>query len=106
MQSAITLEVQAVATETALIFTSLLALQEMVLLKMLLELVLTPEINPFDSCAVEKDIEPNMGPTHVWPGTNTVEHHATLWGKALSQTAKSLRCLSNSCNLQPEMDLI
>lgn len=35
-QSAITLEVQAVATETALIFTSLLALQEMVLLKMLL----------------------------------------------------------------------
>merc|ERR1739848_299800 len=20
-----------------------------------------------------------MGPTHVWPKTNTVEHHATLW---------------------------
>jgi hypothetical protein len=44
---------RAVATETALIFTTLIALQ---------------------------DIEPDMGPTHVWPGTNTVEHHATLWG--------------------------
>lgn len=45
--------VRAVATDTALIFTSLLALQ---------------------------DITPEMGPTHVWPGTNTVQHHATLWG--------------------------
>ena len=87
-QSAITLEVQAVATETALIFTSLLALQEMVLLKMLLSGYWHPK-ETRDSCAVEKDIEPNMGPTHVWPGTNTVEHHATLWGRALSQTAKS-----------------
>lgn len=49
--------VQAVATDTALIFTSLLALQ---------------------------DIQPNMGPTHVWPGTNTVEHHATLWGSHIT----------------------
>jgi len=47
--------VRAVATDTALIFTSLIALQ---------------------------DIEPEMGPTHVWPNTNTVEHHATLWGHA------------------------
>jgi len=44
--------VRAVATETALIFTSLLALQ---------------------------DIDADMGPTHVWPATHTVEHHATLW---------------------------
>mmetsp|Transcript_14987 Transcript_14987/g.41463 ORF Transcript_14987/g.41463 Transcript_14987/m.41463 type:complete len:425 (-) Transcript_14987:38-1312(-) len=44
--------VRAVATETALIYTALVALQ---------------------------DIEPEMGPTHVWPETNTVEHHATLW---------------------------
>lgn len=49
--------VQAVATDTALIFTSLLALQ---------------------------DVEPEMGPTHVWPGTNTVEHHATLWSTSAS----------------------
>mmetsp|Transcript_36620 Transcript_36620/g.66393 ORF Transcript_36620/g.66393 Transcript_36620/m.66393 type:complete len:409 (+) Transcript_36620:54-1280(+) len=49
--------VKAVATETAMIFTSLLALQ---------------------------DVEPQMGPTHVWPGTNTVEHHATLWGTNIS----------------------
>merc|ERR1712107_213064 len=45
--------VQAVATDTAMIYTALVALQ---------------------------DIEPDMGPTQVWPGTNTVEHHATLWG--------------------------
>lgn len=49
--------VKAVATETALIFTSLVALQ---------------------------DIESEMGPTHVWPRTNTVEHHATLWGTSVS----------------------
>ncbi|CAJ1384476.1 unnamed protein product, partial [Effrenium voratum] len=49
--------VQAVATETALIFTSLLALQ---------------------------DVTPDMGPTHVWPGTHTVEHHATLWSSHIS----------------------
>merc|ERR1711920_597691 len=47
--------VRAVATDTALILTSLIALQ---------------------------DIDPDMGPTHVWPSTNTVEHHATLWGHA------------------------
>lgn len=45
--------VRAVATGTALIFTSLVALQ---------------------------DIDASMGPTHVWPKTNTAEHHATLWG--------------------------
>lgn len=45
--------VRAVATDTSLIYTHLIALQ---------------------------DISPDMGPTHVWPGTNTVEHHATLWG--------------------------
>merc|ERR1719271_108001 len=44
--------VRAIATDTALIYTCLVALQ---------------------------DVEPDMGPTHVWPGTNTVEHHATLW---------------------------
>lgn len=44
--------VQAVATETALITSALVALQ---------------------------DVDADMGPTHVWPGTNTVEHHATLW---------------------------
>jgi len=49
--------VKAVATETALIFTSLLALQ---------------------------DVKPEMGPTHVWPATHTVEHHATLWGTNIS----------------------
>jgi len=49
--------IQAVATETALIFTALIALQ---------------------------DVEPDMGPTLVWPQTNTVEHHATLWGTAVS----------------------
>jgi hypothetical protein len=42
----------AVATDTALIYSCLLALQ---------------------------DVEQDMGPTHVWPSTNTVEHHATLW---------------------------
>jgi len=45
--------VRAIATDTALIYTCLVALQ---------------------------DVEADMGPTHVWPGTNTVEHHATLWG--------------------------
>jgi len=45
--------VRAVATETAIICSALVALQ---------------------------DVEEDMGPTHVWPGTNTVEHHATLWG--------------------------
>lgn len=49
--------VQAVATDTALIFTSLLALQA---------------------------VDESMGPTHVWPGTNTVEHHATLWGSHIT----------------------
>jgi len=44
--------VRAIATDTALIYTCLVALQ---------------------------DVEADMGPTHVWPGTNTVEHHATLW---------------------------
>jgi ectoine hydroxylase-related dioxygenase (phytanoyl-CoA dioxygenase family) len=44
--------VRAIGTDTALIYTCLVALQ---------------------------DIEPDMGPTHVWPATNTVEHHATLW---------------------------
>jgi len=42
---------RAVATETAKIYTSLIALQ---------------------------DITTDMGPTHVWPGTHTVQHHATL----------------------------
>eukprot|EP00930_Biecheleria_cincta_P029856 TRINITY_DN20716_c0_g1_i1.p1 TRINITY_DN20716_c0_g1~~TRINITY_DN20716_c0_g1_i1.p1 ORF type:complete len:399 (-),score=86.63 TRINITY_DN20716_c0_g1_i1:33-1229(-) len=59
--------VQAVATDTALIFTSLLALQ---------------------------DIEPEMGPTHVWPGTNTVEHHATLW--STSASGKKLSTVSDA----------
>jgi len=44
--------VRAVATDTALIYTCLAALQ---------------------------DVSSDMGPTHVWPATNTVEHHATLW---------------------------
>lgn len=44
--------VRAIATDTALIYTCLVALQ---------------------------DVDSDMGPTHVWPGTNTVEHHATLW---------------------------
>mmetsp|Transcript_11089 Transcript_11089/g.27684 ORF Transcript_11089/g.27684 Transcript_11089/m.27684 type:complete len:405 (+) Transcript_11089:51-1265(+) len=48
--------IRAVATDTALIFTSLIALQ---------------------------DVSPDMGPTLVWPQTNTVEHHATLWGTAV-----------------------
>jgi len=50
--------VRAIATDTALIYTCLVALQ---------------------------DVEPDMGPTHVWPGTNTVEHHATLWGTGASE---------------------
>jgi len=49
--------VRAIATDTAMIYTCLVALQ---------------------------DVEPDMGPTHVWPGTNTVEHHATLWGSDVS----------------------
>merc|ERR1719235_2679314 len=44
--------VRSVATDTALIYTCLAALQ---------------------------DVDLDMGPTHVWPGTNTVEHHFTLW---------------------------
>lgn len=44
--------IQTVATNTSLIFTSLIALQ---------------------------DVDADMGPTHVWPKTHTVEHHATLW---------------------------
>jgi hypothetical protein len=48
--------VRAVATDTALIYTCLLALQ---------------------------DVSPDMGPTHVWPATNTVEHHATLWSTSV-----------------------
>eukprot|EP00746_Dinoflagellata_sp_MGD_P164800 gnl/MRDRNA2_/MRDRNA2_93672_c0_seq1.p1 gnl/MRDRNA2_/MRDRNA2_93672_c0~~gnl/MRDRNA2_/MRDRNA2_93672_c0_seq1.p1 ORF type:complete len:403 (+),score=85.12 gnl/MRDRNA2_/MRDRNA2_93672_c0_seq1:57-1265(+) len=43
---------QAVATDTAVIVTALVALQ---------------------------DISEDMGPTLVWPVTNTVEHHAILW---------------------------
>jgi len=43
---------QAVATDTAVIVTALIALQ---------------------------DITEDMGPTLVWPVTNTVEHHAILW---------------------------
>jgi len=43
---------QAVATDTAMIVTALVALQ---------------------------DISEDMGPTLVWPITNTVEHHAILW---------------------------
>eukprot|EP00931_Biecheleriopsis_adriatica_P066206 TRINITY_DN40605_c0_g1_i1.p1 TRINITY_DN40605_c0_g1~~TRINITY_DN40605_c0_g1_i1.p1 ORF type:complete len:802 (+),score=146.46 TRINITY_DN40605_c0_g1_i1:36-2408(+) len=42
---------RAAAKDVALVFSSLLALQ---------------------------DIEPEMGPTHIWPATNTHEHHATL----------------------------
>lgn len=42
----------AVATDTAMIVTMLVALQ---------------------------DITEDMGPTLVWPATNTVEHHAILW---------------------------
>lgn len=49
--------IRAVATDTALIFTALVALQ---------------------------DIEPEMGPTHVWPATHTVEHHATLWSSSVN----------------------
>jgi len=45
--------VRAVATETAIICTALVALQ---------------------------DVSSSMGPTHLWPGTHTVNHHATLWG--------------------------
>mmetsp|Transcript_17560 Transcript_17560/g.40647 ORF Transcript_17560/g.40647 Transcript_17560/m.40647 type:complete len:404 (-) Transcript_17560:121-1332(-) len=48
--------VRAVATETAIICTALVALQ---------------------------DVSPCMGPTHVWPGTHTVGHHATLWGTSV-----------------------
>jgi len=48
--------VRAVATDTALIYTCLLALQ---------------------------DVSSEMGPTHVWPATNTVEHHATLWSTSV-----------------------
>lgn len=44
---------KAVATDTALICSALVALQ---------------------------DVDEAMGPTHVWPGTNTVEHHNTLVG--------------------------
>lgn len=44
--------IRTVATDTAMIYSCLVALQ---------------------------DIEEDMGPTHVWPSTNTVEHHATLW---------------------------
>jgi len=48
--------VKAVATETAIITSALIALQ---------------------------DIHADMGPTHVWPSTNTVEHHASLWATAI-----------------------
>eukprot|EP00928_Gymnodinium_smaydae_P047168 TRINITY_DN31468_c0_g1_i1.p1 TRINITY_DN31468_c0_g1~~TRINITY_DN31468_c0_g1_i1.p1 ORF type:complete len:395 (-),score=54.74 TRINITY_DN31468_c0_g1_i1:244-1428(-) len=47
--------IRAVASDTALIFTALVALQ---------------------------DIEADMGPTLVWPRTNTVDHHAKLWDKS------------------------
>lgn len=49
---------RAVATETAVICTMLLALQ---------------------------DVAPDMGPTLVWPGTHTVEHHTTLWSTCQSK---------------------
>jgi ectoine hydroxylase-related dioxygenase (phytanoyl-CoA dioxygenase family) len=45
---------EATATGTALLFTALVALQ---------------------------DVTPDMGPTHLWPATHTVEHHATLYEK-------------------------
>lgn len=45
-----------VATNTASLYTMLLALQ---------------------------DITSEMGPTLVWPGTNTVEHHTTFWNTNL-----------------------
>eukprot|EP00929_Paragymnodinium_shiwhaense_P008004 TRINITY_DN111923_c0_g1_i1.p1 TRINITY_DN111923_c0_g1~~TRINITY_DN111923_c0_g1_i1.p1 ORF type:complete len:410 (-),score=93.29 TRINITY_DN111923_c0_g1_i1:147-1376(-) len=48
--------VRAVATDTAILCSALLALQ---------------------------DVDEDMGPTHVWPQTNTVEHHATLWGTSV-----------------------
>merc|ERR1740138_1521158 len=32
-----------------------------------------------------QDVDPDMGPTQVWPDTNTVEHHATLWSSATSE---------------------
>eukprot|EP00933_Yihiella_yeosuensis_P050596 TRINITY_DN48393_c0_g1_i1.p1 TRINITY_DN48393_c0_g1~~TRINITY_DN48393_c0_g1_i1.p1 ORF type:complete len:417 (+),score=84.47 TRINITY_DN48393_c0_g1_i1:53-1252(+) len=53
--------VRAVATNTALIFTSLIALQ---------------------------DVDADMGPTHVWPASHTVEHHATLWSTSTDVAGK------------------
>lgn len=55
--------IRAVATDTALIFTALVALQ---------------------------DIAQDMGPTHVWPSTHTVAHHATLWSSAANGTKMSV----------------
>jgi ectoine hydroxylase-related dioxygenase (phytanoyl-CoA dioxygenase family) len=50
--------IRSIATDTALIYTCICVLQ---------------------------DVEPDMGPTHVWPDTNTVEHHATLWSASTSE---------------------
>jgi len=76
--------VRAVATDTALIYTCLLALQ---------------------------DVSPDMGPTHVWPATNTVEHHATLWstsvgGKLGVQEADKAFGIEHSKMLLAKGDLV
>jgi len=53
--------IRTVATDTALLTSALVALQ---------------------------DVEEDMGPTHVWPGTNTVAHHATLWDSGVGGKLK------------------
>ena len=114
MHIALPFEVQAVATDTALIFTSLLALQAgnalspwQLAASSCIACMVYYRISVYDSMlylprlyhgAVQclkvrhsilsrlvfppswKAVDESMGPTHVWPGTNTVEHHATLWG--------------------------
>ena len=65
---------------------------------MLIYVGLTRQRYQSDTHTKPKDIEPNMGPTHVWPGTNTVEHHATLWGQTLRLHIHSPRCHSISLN--------
>lgn len=50
--------VRAVATDTAILMSAQVALQ---------------------------DIVEEMGPTHVWQGTHTVEHHATLWSAGVGR---------------------
>ena len=101
---ALPFEVQAVATDTALIFTSLLALQAgnalspwQLAASSCIACMVYYSVSVYDSmlylprlyhgtvqCPVFrpswKAVDESMGPTHVWPGTNTVEHHATLWG--------------------------